>query len=507
VSGPLTEVVVLGRDAPLWLAASVIQSALRPAGVRVTAVELPTRLRPADVYASLPPLEAFHNLLQLDEAQLLRLTRGSFTLGQNVKAAGGGAASFFHAYGSYGAAIDRKDFFAYWLKARGLGLAVALEDFSLTAAAAKQGRMLVPDEATERFGRTDYGYHLPALTYASVLKTLAARHGVEAHQAAEAHAVLDPHSGDILALELDGGRRIAGQLFIDASGGEGRLIAGALQVSREDWRGHFVADRILAARAAPYVAVPVYAELRAWEGGWLGLFPTQGETHVLQAYSSAICDDEAALAGAAKVAELKLDVVAVRPSDPGRRRAAWARNCVAIGEAACAFDAVHAVELHAVQLGLVHLLELFPLTGAFAAERTEYNRITQSAFERIRDFQSAFYILNRYGDGEFWSAARRAEAAPELTHKIETFRARGEATLLEDESFLLDSWRALFVGLGVMPESHIPIIDQTSPDEIKREFRRILAFIKEQVLKQPPHRQYLDRLCAGNTAPGFAGGG
>lgn len=506
MSAPLTEVVVLGRDAPLWLAASVIQAALRPAGVRVTAVELPSRLHPADVYATLPPLEAFHNLLQLDEAQLLRLTRGSFSLGQNFKASGG-APTFFHAYGSYGAAIDRKDFFAYWLKAHHLGLPVALEDFSLTAAAAKQGRMLLPNEDTERFGRTDYGYHLPALAYASVIKTLAARHGVTAHQAGDAHAVLDPHSGDILAVDLGGGRRIEGQFFIDASGAEGRLIGGVLGVYREDWRSHFVADRTLVALAAPFAAAPVYAELRACESGWVGLFPTQAETHVLQAYSSADCDDATALAGAAKVAQLKLDAAAVRVADPGRRLVAWERNCVALGEAACAFDAVHGVDLHAVQLGLVHLLELFPLGGAFAAERQEYNRITRSAFERIRDFQSAFYVLNRCGDSDFWSAARRAQASPELTHKIETFRARGEATLLEDETFLIDSWRALLIGQGVIPESHIPIIDQTSPDEVKREFRRILGFIKEQVLKQPLHQAYLDRLCRREAASGLASRG
>jgi tryptophan halogenase len=499
-------VVVLGRDAALWLAASVIQAALRPAGVRVVAIELPSRLHPADAYASLPALEAFHNLLQLDEAQLLRLTGGSFSLGQNFKAADGAATSFFHAYGSHGAPIDRKDFFAYWLKAHHLGLRVALEDFSLTAAAAKQGRMLLPDEATETFGRTDYGYHLPALSYASVLKTLAVRHGVEAHQADEARAVLDPDSGDILAVDLGGGRCIEGQFFIDASGAEGRLIAGALGVERQDWRAHFAADRTLVARAAPFAAAPVYAELRAWEDGWVGLFPTQAHTHVLQAYSSASCDDEAALVGAAKVAQLKLEAVAVRPADPGRRIVAWERNCVAVGEAACAFDAVHSVELHAVQLGLVHLLELFPVDEEFAAERREYNRLTRSAFERLRDFQSAFYVLNRYGDSGFWSGARRALASPELTHKIETFAARGEATLLEDETFLIDSWRALFIGQGLIPESHIPIIDQTSPDEIKGEFRRILGFIKEQVLKQPPHQQYLDRLCGREHAPELASG-
>ena len=41
--GPLTSVVVLGRDIDLWLSVNTLVRALRPAGVRVTAVELPTR--------------------------------------------------------------------------------------------------------------------------------------------------------------------------------------------------------------------------------------------------------------------------------------------------------------------------------------------------------------------------------------------------------------------------------------------------------------------------------
>ncbi|MDB5455887.1 MAG: Tryptophan halogenase, partial [Caulobacter sp.] len=42
-AAPITEVVIVGRDAPLWLAASVVQRALGPAGVTVQAVELPSR--------------------------------------------------------------------------------------------------------------------------------------------------------------------------------------------------------------------------------------------------------------------------------------------------------------------------------------------------------------------------------------------------------------------------------------------------------------------------------
>ncbi len=43
------------------------------------------------------------------------------------------------------------------------GLEARFEEFSLTAAAARHGRMLLPDAAIEGFGFTDYGYHLPAI--------------------------------------------------------------------------------------------------------------------------------------------------------------------------------------------------------------------------------------------------------------------------------------------------------------------------------------------------------
>lgn len=493
-AAPLTRVVVVGRDAPLWLAASVVQAALGPAGVTVQAVELPSRLRAPHAHATQPPLEALHNLLRIDESALLRATRGAFALGQNFVDASGATPAFFHAQGAYGAPIDGKDFFPYWLKARGHGLGVAFDDFSLTAAAARQGRMLLPDEATEAFGRTDYGYHLPAAAYAAALETVAVRQGVATHQADAVEAVLDPHTGDILALELGEGRRVEGQFFIDATGAEAALIGASLGVERERWRDFFPADRVLAASGPRFGAIPAYAEIRAGRQGWTGLHPSQAATHVVQAYSSDLCTDEEALRAAAGVSGLGLGEAVVGVSDPGRRVAAWARNCVAVGEAACAFDPVHGVDLLAVQLGLVHLLSLFPAGGDFSAERDEYNALMRGVFERVRDFQSAHYVLNRYEASPFWARARQASTSPELTHRIETFRARGEIPPLEDEAFAPDSWRALFVGHGLTPRSHAPMIDRTPPDLMRNEFRRILGFIREQVLRQPTHDLYLESL-------------
>jgi len=495
-SAQINDVVIVGRDAPLWLSACVVQAALGPAGIRVTVIELPSVLREQDVYATLPALEALHNLLRIDEAKLLSATRGAFSLGQNFVDASRATPAFFHPYGSCGAPIDGKAFFPYWFRARGLGLQVALEDFCLTAVAATRGRMLIPDAATQAYGRTDYGYHLPASAYASWLRKEALQRGVVVHAATTVKAVRHPERGEIAAVEAGSDRRIEADFFIDATGSEARLIGAELAVPRESWRNHFVADRALVAAGAPLAVIPPYAEIRAWGGGWLGLYPSRACTHVVQAYSSAQLRDEAALRMAATVSGLNLRDATVGLCDPGRRIEAWAGNCVAVGAAACAFDPVHSVDLQALQLGLVHLLSLFPIRRDGTTERAEYNRIVRQAYERLRDFQSAYYAVNRYEHSPFWTAARDATMSAELAHKIATFRARGEVPLLENESFAAESWQALLVGQGALPESCDPMIDRTSPELVKSEFRRMLGFIRDKVQEQVSHADYLQTVCA-----------
>lgn len=484
MSAAPSKVVVVGRDAPLWLSAAVLRTALEPAGVAVTAVELPSRLTAASVHATLPALEALHTLLGLDESALLRGVGGTFSLGGNFTDLTGHAPSFFHAHGAHGAPIDGRDFFAYWLKARALGLNAEFADFSLTAAAARHGRFVMPDEETEVFGRTDYGYHLPALAYAGTLKSLAVRWGVEAHQALSV-TVERTEAGDVAAVDLGEGRRVTGDLFIDLEG----LVDGP----REAWS--FPADRVLTALAPAFTSIPVYAETRAWARGWTTLHPTQTATHIVQVHASDLCTDEEALQAAGAASGLPIQEASVRAVAPGRRLSAWDRNVVAIGEAACVFDPLHGVELHAVQMGLVQLLALFPVSGDWAYEQAAYNRAMAEQFERVRDFQQLHYALNRYGASDFWTRARQTPVSAELAHRIAIFQARGEIAPFEHDSFPTDSWRAVFVGHGVTPDSHAPTIDATPPELMKHEFRRILSFIKDQVERQPAHDLYLESFC------------
>ena len=107
-------------------------------------------------------------------------------LGRRFVDGSGSAPPFFHAHGSIGTRIDRKEFLPQWLRARAQGLDTSFEEFSLTAAAARRGRMLLPDAATEGFGFTDYGYHLPAIPYARL--AAAAGAAPRRENAGDAHA-------------------------------------------------------------------------------------------------------------------------------------------------------------------------------------------------------------------------------------------------------------------------------------------------------------------------------
>lgn len=483
-------ITIVGRDAPLWLAAAALRRALAPAGVAVTAVALPSEVGVADLYPTLPAIEALHNQIGIDEAALLRGVRGAFTLGQNFSdASGAGQPSFLHAYGAYGTGINGSDFFPHWVKARRQGFGVGLDDFSLTATAALSGRLFLPDESSEKYGRSDYGYHLPAAAYARSLKSIARHLGVEIVEATAVHAEC---SGDgVTALWLADGGRVESEIFVDTTR-EGLVLRDALGAAFDCVA--MPGDRLLSALGPRSAALPVCSDVRAGVDGWTALYPGMTHTHIVHVWSSAAMRDDAAIGAAGTASGLPLEAVTVRALAAGSTRDAWVANCIGLGEAYCALDPIHGFDLHALQLGIVHLIAAFPADGgSYAARRTEYNRVMRSHLARIADFQAAHYRLQHYA-GPYWDAAREISLSDTLAHMIDFFAARGELTPLEDESLPPDSWRALFLGHGLMPEGWRPSVDRVSPDEVKTHFRTMLGFVRETVLRQPTHDEYLAQI-------------
>lgn len=486
----VNSVVVVGRDCDLWLTVIAMAQALGPAGVAVTAVELPSRLAPGEVLASLPQLIALQGRLGITLEELFAATGGSISLGQSFVIAGPHPTTFFHAWDRCGLPIDGHDFLHCWLRARSEGLNVGLRHFSPAAEAARHGRILLDDECA---GDWAQGGHLPAAAYAGLLKSLAARRRIVIRQAAG--VTIEPDaSGGIAAVVLEGSAtRVTGDLFVDASGEDAVLIGGALGCCREPWTQDWGADRVVFGLAPAFTVTPPFAEVRTAAGGWTALHPTPGATGIVHAFRGSITSDAEAVAAAAAAAGTALGQVCIRAHTAGILRQPWIGNCVAIGAAAVRLDPLHDLGLHVLQLSIVQLISLFPASRAYEAERREYNIAMRSYCGRLRDFQQAFHALAPRL-GPFWNGLE--PRSDSLEHTLATFRASAYLPPHEHETLSSDSWHSCLLGLGLVPERWPPGTERLSAERLRQVIERLLADIRARVLKQPLHDAYLSTFAA-----------
>ena len=72
----VASVVIVGRDAPAWLAAAALRRSFGGTGLRVQVVELAPQRTPLDAYAAVPALGSMHQLLGLGERVVLGACQG-----------------------------------------------------------------------------------------------------------------------------------------------------------------------------------------------------------------------------------------------------------------------------------------------------------------------------------------------------------------------------------------------------------------------------------------------
>lgn len=493
MANPVRKVVIVGRDAAAWLSALALQRSFgrAGAGVEVALVELPSALRPEDVYATLPTQQGLHGLLGLDETRLLRACSGLYVLGQRFANWSGAAPPFLHAYDTHGISLSHVDFFQYWLKARAGGLEVPLEDFSLGAAAAKQGRFVVFNESTEAFSNATYGYHLSAIPYLHAIGKSALEAALE-HTVGEIAAV-NHRDGRIESLSLKDGSTVQGDLFVDASGPEGSLIRHLEKDNLESWGAWLRCDRLMTASGPALDPVPAFSQVSAFREGWLGIYPLMDRTALVAAYDSQYVGDEDVLLKMSALSGLGLEGGAVTTAiAAGKRKEPWIGNCVAIGDTAVMLEPLDAVELHVLHTAISHLVSLFPVDRDDMPEARIYNAKIAAHAAGVRDFQICHYKLNRRFDEPFWDAVRDQDVPETLARKLRLFESRGAVHIEEDETFQEENWTSMFVGHGLIPKSWHPLVDRMPEQEQIAHFQRMLKFIASEVESMPSLQAHLE---------------
>lgn len=475
------DVAVVGRDAEAWIVALGLHRALAGIGVRVRLVELPSALTPAHAHAGLPGLGALHDLLGLPDHAPFRACRAVPTLGRRF-VGWGDAPPFIHAYDIQRPAIDDIDLLQYWTRARAQGSSVPLETYSLAAAAARHGRIGVAAAAPDSLAGFIPGQHLDARRYARLLAQGAAQNGIEAIAGSLRDVERD---GDaIRAVTTAAGERIAADLWIDTSGAEGALIGGQPGDATEDWAGWFTADRIVTASAPPLRPLPAFAQVTAVANGWVALLPLQDRTAVVAALAAAGRPDElvareaCAAAGVGAPADLL-----VAPFAPGTRPRPWNGNCVAVGTAATQLEPLDADALHLTQVGLSHLVALWPVDADRQPEAAAYNAAVGAAVANLRDFTLAHHHL---------AGRTSREPLPDtLAAKLSLFAARGQVPLYDEETFQVQNWSACFVGHGLIPRASDPRVDAVPAAERDGKFRRLQEVVAAELRAMPTVEDYI----------------
>src|SRR5882757_9863454 len=325
-NGRLSKVVIVGGGTAGWMAAAAFSKILGPNGVSIELVESEEIGTVGVGEATIPQLLHFNALLELDENEFVRATQGTYKLGIEFVDWRRIGHRYIHPFGSYGIAMLGVDFQHFWLKGRHLGEMAPLDEYSLSAVAARQGRFLrpLPDQTRSPLSKISYAFQFDASLYARFLRRLAEARVVMRTEGRISDVHLHGERGLIEAVSLNDGRRIEGDLFIDCSGFRGLLIEQTLGSGYEDWTSWLPCDRAVAVPCARIADPTPYTRATARPAGWQWRIPLQHRTGNGYVFSSHhVSEDEATATLLANLDGQALAEPRVLRFTAGHRRRPW----------------------------------------------------------------------------------------------------------------------------------------------------------------------------------------
>ncbi|MCL2912308.1 tryptophan 7-halogenase [Shewanella corallii] len=500
------QLVILGGGSAGWMAAAMLAKTLGHS-VAITLVESEEIGTVGVGEASIPPLTLFNRALGIDERDFMAATAATFKLGIQFEGWGNPDACYMHAFGAMGRDLALTPFVHFWLKQQArLGEQADKSDFWRYSANACAG-------AANRFGLSGgqgdlpHAYHFDAGLYANYLREFSQKLGVKHINGRVSKIHTDSTSGDITALELSDGTRIAGDLFIDCSGFASLLIDKTLNAGFEDWSHWLPCDSAWAVPSARGDKLRPYTRSIAHQAGWQWQIPLQHRTGNGMVFASRWWDEQDAKAALqANLETQALDEPRLLKFKVGRRRKQWHHNCVALGLASGFLEPLESTSIHLVQSGIMRLVKLFPAKGLAAdALRDEYNRQSQQEFEQIRDFIILHYCLNSRDSnqseaGSLWRHCRNMALPASLEYKIALFKESGMVVRQQDELFAEVAWQQVMLGQGVSPQSWSPMADKLTPEQLTEYLQNIQTITSGAVSKMPPHDQFIQAYCQMETA-------
>ena len=492
----IRKVVILGGGTAGWMTAALLSKVVS-GGLEIELVESEQIGTVGVGEATIPQIRYLCDALRIPEADFLAEVNGTYKLGIEFVNWARAGDRYIHTFGDVGRRLGVLDFHHVWVRARELGIAADLGDYSFNALAAHANRFA----PVEKLGETGllgigYAFHFDATRVAGLLRRISEKQGARRTEGRVERVELNPETGFIEALRLDGDRRVSGDLFIDCSGFRSVLLGEALGVDYVDWSHWLPADSAIAVQCEGVEPLLPYTRATAHSAGWQWRIPLQNRIGNGHVYSSPYMSDDEAR----NILLSNLDGRAV--TEPrqlrfttGKRKSFWHKNCVGLGLASGFMEPLESTSIHLVQAGLGRLIDLFPTRDFHQVDIDVYNQRTHFEFDSIRDFLILHYHATERDDSPFWDYCRTMEIPDSLQHKLDLWRSQGRFFRNDDELFTIPSWVQVLIGQRVLPSDCHGVAKLLGKPDVEDYLSRINGFLKKAVAQMPTHREFIDRSC------------
>ena len=484
-----TRVVILGGGTAGWMTAAALVNQLgKSCDMRLIESEEIGIVGVGE--ATLPHIRFFVESLGLDEADFMKATHATFKLGIDFHDFGRIGSHYLHPFGSFGAPLGGVPFHHYWLRLQAEGRGGELWDTSICNVMAAQGKFVPPPPGSPLY---NYAYQFDATLFAPYLREYSIARGVERTEGKVVDVEQHGESGDVVALKMESGERVEGDLFVDCSGFRALLIGQTLKEEWEDWSQWLLCDRAVAmpCESASETIGP-YTGVHAMSSGWRWRIPLQHRVGNGYVYSSNhISDEDAADALVGAIEGAAMAEPRVLKFRAGRRKRSWSKNVVAVGLASGFLEPLESTSIYLVQGAIAQLIELFPTGRVREEDRAEFNRVTDAEYDRIRDFLILHYNATVRDDSEFWNHVRTMAVPDSLQEKIELWRRAGRVAKYSQGLFFEPSWVAVYLGQGIIPEGWDERADVPGSDQLEAALGRVRKQVQDAVAPMPDHARFI----------------
>lgn len=489
---PIKKVVIAGGGTAGWMAAALLKKVLQQQ-IEVELVESDDIGIVGVGEATIPPIQVFNQYLGLDEAEFLRETNATIKLAikfENWKVPG---ESYYHTFGAPGTQLGFCPFQHYWLQAKQAGLPQSLWDFDLNYLCAEQGKFNIVKTPNPLY-EMPYAYHFDSGLYGKYLRKIAEQAGVVRTEGLIEQVSQHPISGHITALQLNDGRQISGDLFIDCTGLRALLIRKTLGVAFENWSHYLPANSALAVASERFAQTLPYTRSIAHKVGWQWRIPlTHRNGNGLVYSSDYLSDDEAYQTLMGNLDSKPLAEPRKISFQTGRTTQQWCKNVVSLGLSSGFLEPLESTSIHLIQSGIVRLLKMFPHQQISDTVIDYYNADSKQEFETIRDFIILHYHVNQRDDSDFWRDMRHMAIPQRLAEKIALFAESAAIFNDHNDIFRDASWLQVMLGQGIEPRDFHPAAKAVPDAQLLKVLQQIQQAKQQPLAQMLSHDEFLAR--------------